>query len=142
MPRPRRRNRVELWINHLPPSDNTRQRWTTTEQKEFYAFVKIVAEKMRVPKFVGKTVVEYVTVWPDMRHRDAGNYWKCLSDALVKAGVLEDDRWAIPRCLWYFGREEIAALLPDWMAQGGIWVRIYPAIRPKLPFLRRIANES
>ena len=44
-----------------------------------------------------KVVCELIVYWPDKRRRDASNLEKVLLDGLEAAGVVDDDKWFLPR---------------------------------------------
>ncbi len=44
-----------------------------------------------------KCVMELTIWWRDRRRRDADNLIKGIQDAIQAAGVIDDDRWLLPR---------------------------------------------
>lgn len=87
---------VKIEFPFLPPSVNTAYYTdfkTRTRHKTapYRRFEKELAGYMPREKIEGCVDVEYNFYFPDMRRRDVANYEKCMSDCLVKFGIIEDD---------------------------------------------------
>ncbi len=88
------------------------------------AYQKLAADYLMtqkpLPRYTSPVSVTARLGPPDKRRRDLDNHWKACGDALVKAGVLEDDS-LIHRLvlLWDSGQEVADA--------GGVVVSIEPA---------------
>ena len=80
----------------LPPSLNDWQRWhwsrRRTQATTLVVAITNLARCGRLPR-LGAAVARVRCFFPDPRRRDPTNYahWKPLWDALVRAGVLDDD---------------------------------------------------
>ena len=91
----------------LPPSIN--RLWRVAKNGKVYCSAKYVewrnlsvwqiAGQLKSKKVVGPYKLTLLVVRPDKRKRDLDNLLKAASDALVAAGVLEDDR-----CEWIEAR--------------------------------------
>ena len=85
-----------LTLRELSPSLNDWQRWHWTRRREetlrLAAIVRAVAVSFHLPR-LGAAEARVRCYFPDRRRRDPTNYahWKPLWDALVRAGVLDDD---------------------------------------------------
>ena len=89
-------------IPYLPPpelSPNSRCHWSekyqATSQLKNDAY--LLAKQAKLPRFK-RALIFYTFVVPDSRNRDPDNYLimaKPIGDALVAAGVLEDDHFPI-----------------------------------------------
>jgi len=85
-----------LTLRDLPPSLNDWQRWHWTRRREemmrLAGVVRALAMSSRLPH-LGAAEARVRSYFPDRRRRDPTNYahWKPLWDALVRAGVLDDD---------------------------------------------------
>ena len=85
-----------LTLRELPPSLNDWQRWHWTRRREemlrLAAIVRAVAVSFRLPH-LGVAEARVRCYFPNRRRRDPTNYshWKPFWDALVRAGVLDDD---------------------------------------------------
>ena len=85
-----------LTLRELPPSLNDWQRWHWTRRRvetlRLAAIVRAVSVSARLPR-LGSAEARVRCYFPDRRRRDPTNYahWKPLWDALVRAGVLDDD---------------------------------------------------
>ncbi len=93
-----------IWLGgKLPPSENLRligpRRFLSSDARAFYAHVADTCERFKAPRFNCWVIVECRYVLPDRLRRDVANTLKCLLDGLEKAGVLVDDKFAIPRIL-------------------------------------------
>lgn len=118
-------NSFDLWIPLVPPSDNRRRHWTTEAEKEFRDVVSEMASRTGVKKHTGWVIVEIALVWENKRKRDAGNCFKVLMDSLQRAGLIEDDAYALPRVLWV--KRVGDPLLEPYQRGGGVGIRITPA---------------
>jgi Holliday junction resolvase RusA-like endonuclease len=47
------------------------------------------------PQFKGKVIIDYIFYVKDNRRRDLDNMLCTVNDALVKAGIIEDDTWQV-----------------------------------------------
>lgn len=90
---------IQFEFPFLPPSVNkayytdwaSKTRHKSRDYREFIANMEAWIPK-DLPDFSeGLLIVEYNFYFPDKRIRDAANYEKCLSDTLVKYGVMKDD---------------------------------------------------
>ena len=85
-----------LMLCELPPSLNDWQRWHWTRRREetmrLAALVRALAVSARLPH-LGAAKACVRCYFPDRRRRDPTNYahWKPLWDALVRAGLIDDD---------------------------------------------------
>jgi len=79
----------DLLLDSLPPSDNTRQRWTTNAEVEFRAIVAAAVKARSLRPVKGFHYLDVGIVWPDKRKRDPGNLFKTLCDALQRGGAVE-----------------------------------------------------
>ena len=85
-----------LTLRDLPPSLNDWQAWPWArrhrETLALAAVVRAVAVSFRLPH-LGSAEARVRCYFPDRRRRDPTNYshWKPFWDALVRAGVLDDD---------------------------------------------------
>jgi hypothetical protein len=80
----------------LPPSLNDWQRWHWARRREetlrLADTVAVLARSARIPP-LHAAEARVRCFFPDRRRRDPTNYahWKPLWDALVRAGILDDD---------------------------------------------------
>jgi hypothetical protein len=85
-----------LTIPDLPPSLNAWQRWHWAHRSEeahrLADSITVLARSARIPP-LHAAEARVRCYFPDRRRRDPTNYahWKPLWDALVRAGVLDDD---------------------------------------------------
>lgn len=68
-----------------------------TSNKIVKAWQEDVAWQLKTQKLVikGKSVIDYTFYVKDNRRRDLDNMVASVNDALVKAGVIEDDSWQL-----------------------------------------------
>ncbi len=89
-------------IPYLPPkelSPNARCHWSQKYKaaRQLKNDAYLLAKQVKLPRFK-RALIFYTFVVPDSRNRDPDNYLimgKPIADALVAAGVLEDDRFPI-----------------------------------------------
>jgi len=122
----------QIDLNFLPPPDNhkfIRGRFILSQRaREFYADFDELWNKLksRPPKMGGWVVVEFDIRFPNRVRRDAGNYIKMTMDALVKAGAIDDDQFALPRI-------RSIKRYPDDDVQEGITISWRPATADERP---------
>jgi Holliday junction resolvase RusA-like endonuclease len=88
------------FIVPLPPSSNHhilrngKRYFRSAEYNTFLKEVKVLT--MTLPKFGDKLISLYAGIhFKDRRRQDISNRVKCLEDALVIAGMLNDDRQVV-----------------------------------------------
>lgn len=81
-----------LTLRELPPSLNDWQRWHWARRREEMMRLSALVRALAVPH-LGAAEARVRCYFPDRRRRDPTNYahWKPLWDALVRAGLIDDD---------------------------------------------------
>ena len=90
---PAQKNSKQMALNRatgsmFPVSNPIVKKW----QKEVAQELAMVYPKV---KFTGRVVVSYMFYVKDNRRRDIDNMIASINDAIVKAGILEDDSWQL-----------------------------------------------
>jgi len=96
-------------IPYLPPSElspNSRVHWVKKYKanRQIRNDAYILIKQAKIPP-IKRALITYTFVVPDGRHRDPDNYLimaKPIGDAIVDAGVLEDDRFPIVQYIILF----------------------------------------
>lgn len=147
--------RVWFWSDDLPPSDNkrlifvrgSRRLVPNPKAKEFEkqltaAWVEVMAKGPVFPVdeiYRAWMWVLLTIVLPDMRRRDVTNLLKVPIDAIVRAGIIEDDCRVLGAIKSVFrGHSQIDAAKPNWPwqaggADGGILIELFPVNETQRP---------
>lgn len=104
--------------NHAYPSNKWGKRFLSAAGKAYKAAVQAVVLEAGRPRLEGRLAVCIDLHPPDRRRRDIGNHEKVLIDALVEAGVFEDDEQIDELLL---RRKEI---VPD--GEAVVWLKQIP----------------
>ena len=87
---------MKIEFPFLPPSVNTAyytdfKSRTRHKTAPYRRFEKDIVSYLPKENISGDIAIEYNFYMPDKRKRDVANYEKCLTDCLVKYGIIEDD---------------------------------------------------
>lgn len=96
---PNRPADLTLWFT-APPSVNAAYKSIDgnkrAKSKAYKEWLKLAAGELLCQKrayFNGAVCIGYTLFFKDKRVRDVANYEKCMSDMLVKYGILKDDSY-------------------------------------------------
>jgi crossover junction endodeoxyribonuclease RusA len=105
----------------LPPSIN--RLWRVAKNGKVYCSARYVqwrtlsvwqiASQLKSKKVVGPYKLTLLVVRPDKRKRDLDNLLKAASDALVAAGVLEDDKCEWIEARWVKGGPQCTIIIEE-----------------------------
>ena len=107
-------------LNHAYPTAKNGRRIESKESKAYKSLVAIAVIRAGRPSIKGRFHIHLTLAAPDNRPRDGNNLWKCLMDALVDAGVIEDDSNR-------YSRRELLEWTDGTIAGGGATVVIQEA---------------
>lgn len=92
--------RYEVVLPFCPPSKNVYDKWHWTEQRsckaKWFRWIEKEARAQQMPQGLTRIGLAALIVFPNRNRRDFQNYanalWHFVPDALVKCGVLLDDK--------------------------------------------------
>lgn len=105
---------VIITVNMIPPSLNKiigsrgRAMRGMVAKRQWVGYLTLLKHKFPIPKFK-KCSIKLELTFKTNRNRDPDNYFKIISDALVRAGILSDDNYKLVEWLpveFYTSKEE------------------------------------